>query len=150
MLCTQRAARVLEASTANSDPGGHRRARGTLALNSCSGLYTFFFAGAIKTLAGSGTRGYQDGGPTVARFSWPYGVAAAPDGEVVYVADSGNDCIRLASAFAVPHSNGPPSLAARLCAIGEHAFQPATPSIAGGRPHWPCHDSRRQRAPRVH
>ena len=53
-------------------------------------------AGAIKTLAGSGSRGYQDGGPAVARFSWPYGVSVAPDGEVVYVADSGNDCIRLA------------------------------------------------------
>lgn len=59
------------------------------------GLKLGFGAGAIKTLAGSGTRGYQDGGPSVARFSWPYGVAAAPDGEVVYVTDSGNDCIRL-------------------------------------------------------
>lgn len=50
--------------------------------------------GTVTTLAGSGNRGYADGPGATARFSWPYGVAVAPDGGTVFVADSGNDCVR--------------------------------------------------------
>ena len=50
--------------------------------------------GAVSTVAGTGSRGFQDGPPESARFSWPYGVAVSPDSQTVYVADSGNNRIR--------------------------------------------------------
>mmetsp|Transcript_30495 Transcript_30495/g.99093 ORF Transcript_30495/g.99093 Transcript_30495/m.99093 type:complete len:621 (+) Transcript_30495:304-2166(+) len=50
--------------------------------------------GSVTTLAGSGNRGLQDGPSHTARFSWPYGVSVSPDGATVFVADSGNDCLR--------------------------------------------------------
>jgi streptogramin lyase len=58
--------------------------------------------GRVDTVAGQSDRGaasdvriggYVDGGVAVARFSRPLGVAVARNG-VLYVADSGNDCIR--------------------------------------------------------
>ncbi|MEI6567939.1 MAG: cadherin-like beta sandwich domain-containing protein, partial [Verrucomicrobiota bacterium] len=50
-------------------------------------------AGDVTTLAGSGVDGYADGNGTNASFSQPYGLAADADGNV-YVADTGNNCIR--------------------------------------------------------
>jgi DNA-binding beta-propeller fold protein YncE len=54
------------------------------------------FAGTITTVSG-GIRGLQDGSTEGAKFSWPYGVALAPDANTLYVADSGNDCVRAVS-----------------------------------------------------
>lgn len=48
----------------------------------------------MTTLAGGAGRGLVDGRAGHAKFSWPYGVAAAPNGRVLYVADSGNHCVR--------------------------------------------------------
>jgi len=39
----------------------------------------------------------QDGPSTAAKFSWPYGVAISPNGATLFVADSGNDCVRAVS-----------------------------------------------------
>ena len=47
----------------------------------------------VSTLAGSGTRGDQDGAGATARFDWPYGVAVDSSGNI-YVADYGNHRIR--------------------------------------------------------
>ncbi len=48
--------------------------------------------GVVATLAGS-TRGYADGPASEARFDTPTGVAVHDNG-TVYVADTGNDCVR--------------------------------------------------------
>lgn len=50
--------------------------------------------GNMRTLAGSGVKGYGDGNGAVARFDKPTGVAVDGAGNV-YVADSGNNMIRL-------------------------------------------------------
>jgi NHL repeat len=49
--------------------------------------------GYLFTLAGSGSAGYADGVGAAARFSSPHDVAADASGNV-YVADTGNHCIR--------------------------------------------------------
>jgi len=49
--------------------------------------------GAVSTLAGNGTRGYQDGVGDAARFNRPLGIAVDADG-TIYVADCGNSCVR--------------------------------------------------------
>ena len=51
--------------------------------------------GIITTVAGIGTVGYSgDSGPAAAAsLAWPEGVAPGPDG-AVYIADTGNSCIR--------------------------------------------------------
>src|SRR5436190_2110136 len=56
-------------------------------------------AGAVTTVAGRES-GTADGPADVARFNLPYGVAVDQDGGL-YVADSGNDCIRRISATGV-------------------------------------------------
>ena len=56
-------------------------------------MFSTTASGVVTTLAGSGT-GYADGTGSVARFSSPTGVAASPNGEVVYVADNSNSRIR--------------------------------------------------------
>lgn len=49
----------------------------------------------VRTVIGiPGNRGYKDGGPDIAKFSSPRGVAVSPDGETIYVADTGNKVIR--------------------------------------------------------
>ena len=48
----------------------------------------------VTTIAGGAGRGLVDGRKSEAKFSWPYGVAAAPNGRMLYVADSGNHCVR--------------------------------------------------------
>jgi sugar lactone lactonase YvrE len=49
--------------------------------------------GVVLTLAGTGQPGYRDGPAEAAQFDHPLWTALAPDG-TLYVADSGNNCIR--------------------------------------------------------
>jgi DNA-binding beta-propeller fold protein YncE len=49
---------------------------------------------AVSTVAGSSTAGAGNGVGSAAQFNQPYGLAAAPDGASVYVADSGNNLLR--------------------------------------------------------
>ena len=41
-----------------------------------------------------GSAGFQDGGPELAKFNFPSGVAVSADGEIIYVADKKNHVIR--------------------------------------------------------
>ena len=41
-----------------------------------------------------GNRGFKDGGPEIAKFNAPCGVAVSSDGSIVYVADTNNKVIR--------------------------------------------------------
>lgn len=51
-------------------------------------------AGRVTTLAGSGIQGYADGTGVNALFGSPRGIAIAPDGGALYVADFTNHAIR--------------------------------------------------------
>ena len=53
-------------------------------------------SGQVSTLAGDGTAGLLDGPAPGARFNGPVGLAQSADG-TLYVADSGNHCIRVIS-----------------------------------------------------
>jgi DNA-binding beta-propeller fold protein YncE len=50
--------------------------------------------GTIRRAIGSGEAGLSDGGPDVARFAEPQGMALAPDGRTLYVADRANHALR--------------------------------------------------------
>ncbi len=50
--------------------------------------------GWVYTLAGSGKEGHIDGSATTARFSAPSGLAVDEKAGILYIADSGNGCIR--------------------------------------------------------
>ena len=52
--------------------------------------------GTVSTIAGTGVAGFADGASTSAQFSSPYGVAVDNAGNI-YVADSGNNRIRVVS-----------------------------------------------------
>ncbi len=54
--------------------------------------------GAV-TVAGDGTRGWADGIP--GRIDWSEGLASAPDGSVIWIADTGNNRIRAFNAGAL-------------------------------------------------
>jgi DNA-binding beta-propeller fold protein YncE len=49
----------------------------------------------VSTIAGTNAAGYVDGALAAARFNHPYGIVASPDGTKLYVADTGNNAIRL-------------------------------------------------------
>jgi hypothetical protein len=49
--------------------------------------------GQVVSLAGTGQPGYRDGPAEVAQFDHPVWTVIGPDGGI-YVADSGNNCIR--------------------------------------------------------
>jgi sugar lactone lactonase YvrE len=48
----------------------------------------------VRTLAGAGVRGSGDGVGAAALFASPGGVAAAPAGDVLWIADTGNHRLR--------------------------------------------------------
>lgn len=49
----------------------------------------------VTTIIGlPGSAGFKEGGPDVAQFRYPRGVAVNKDGTIVYVADTNNRCIR--------------------------------------------------------
>lgn len=52
-------------------------------------------AQVVSTVAGGSSAGYVDGPLAAARFNNPYGIAATADGNKLYVADTGNNAIRL-------------------------------------------------------
>jgi DNA-binding beta-propeller fold protein YncE len=51
----------------------------------------------VTTVSGNGKPGYRDGRLQEAQFNKPYDIAVRPDGNSIYVADTGNNCIRLIS-----------------------------------------------------
>jgi len=51
----------------------------------------------ISVLAGTGVSGYVDGSADSARFNKPNGIVVDPSGDRVYVADAGNNAIRVIS-----------------------------------------------------
>ncbi len=51
--------------------------------------------GTVTTIAGTNASGYVDGTLAQARFNHPFGILASPDGTKLYVADAGNNAIRL-------------------------------------------------------
>lgn len=49
----------------------------------------------VTTVIGlPGTAGFKEGGPEIAQFNSPHGVAVNADASIVYIADTGNRCIR--------------------------------------------------------
>lgn len=50
--------------------------------------------GQVTTLAGNGTSGYSDGSGSNAEFHSPRGLALSTNGNILYVADAGNNLIR--------------------------------------------------------
>lgn len=52
-------------------------------------------AQVMSTIAGGASTGDVDGPLAAARFNHPYGVAASDDGNKLYIADTGNNAIRL-------------------------------------------------------
>jgi sugar lactone lactonase YvrE len=83
--------------------------------------------GRVRTVAGDGYSGFQDGAAATARFFSPKGVAISPDG-AVYVADVGNCAVRRIANSQVSTFAGKP---------GECQVVDGPPSVA--RFNWPWH-----------
>lgn len=67
-------------------------------------------AGAVSTFAGiAGQSGFADGATGSAQFNSPLGIAVAPNG-TIYIADSGNHCIRTISGGVVSTFAGSPGI----------------------------------------
>jgi serine/threonine-protein kinase len=103
----------LVSTLAGSGSGGYADGQGTsatfyspwgVAVDNVGNVYVAYAAnqrirvvnasGLVCTLAGSGSGGYADGQGTSASFNSPVGVAVDNVGNV-YVADGGNNCIRV-------------------------------------------------------
>ena len=67
---------------------------GDLALSLKTTVRTMLLKGDVTTWAGEGSSGWSDSATTSARFDMPVGVAVDRQGQV-YVADSGNNCVRM-------------------------------------------------------
>jgi sugar lactone lactonase YvrE len=79
-------------------------------------------AGDVSTFAGvAGTSGFLDGATGSAQFSSPLGIAIAPNG-AVYVADSGNHCIRAISGGVVSTFAGSPGIWGSADGVGTNAL----------------------------
>ena len=76
---------------------------------------------AVRTLCGSGVRGFADGPGNLAQFDRPVGVLALPDGRLL-VADTFNHRIRLVSSEGVVSAARVPVLCLS-CVAGEHAVR---------------------------
>ena len=87
-------------------------------------IRTVLPGGQTSTLAG-GEAGYADGPVLQARFNAPCGVCVAPDG-AVYVADTGNHCIRRIQNGQVTTVTDKPGTAAGLPAAGAPSAMIAT------------------------
>lgn len=61
---------------------------------------------SIRTIAGSGSAGLQDGRGSAVQFSEPSGIAASKDGKKVFICDTNNSVIRVYT----PTNNGVPSI----------------------------------------
>jgi sugar lactone lactonase YvrE len=78
-------------------------------------------AGIVSTFAGgAGTSGFLDGATGSAQFSSPLGIAVAPNGKI-YVADSGNHCIREISGGIVSTFAGSPGIWGNADGVGTNA-----------------------------
>jgi DNA-binding beta-propeller fold protein YncE len=61
--------------------------------NNCIRMIT---GGIVRTIAGSpDRRGFRDGIGSVSLFNRPEGIAFDPNNNIIYVADTGNNCIRM-------------------------------------------------------
>ena len=76
---------------------------------------------AVRTLCGSGVRGFADGPGSLAQFDRPVGVLALPDGRLL-VADTFNHRIRLVSSQGVV-SAARVQVLCLSCVAGEHAVR---------------------------
>jgi sugar lactone lactonase YvrE len=78
-------------------------------------------AGVVSTFAGiAGSSGFADGAAGGALFGSPLGIAIAPNG-AVYVADSGNHCIRVISGGVVSTFAGSPGIWGSADGVGTNA-----------------------------
>jgi len=78
-------------------------------------------AGVVSTFAGiAGSSGFADGAAGGAQFNSPLGIAVAPDG-TIYIADSGNHCIRVISGGVVSTFAGSPGIWGSADGIGTNA-----------------------------
>ena len=78
-------------------------------------------SGAVSTFAGiAGSSGFADGAAGGAQFSSPLGIVVAPNG-TVFVADSGNHCIRRISGGVVSTFAGSPQIWGNTDASGTNA-----------------------------
>lgn len=57
-------------------------------------MHTKKHVGVVTTVAGDGTSGYVDGHGSVAKFNYPWSLAANHSDGSILVADSGNQRIR--------------------------------------------------------
>ena len=88
--------------------------------------------GSVARLAGDGRYGYaDDSSPLLARFGAPEGIVATPDGVTVYVADTGNHCIRRIAVGV----GGAVTTVAGQCTVEGFADGPATTQALLNLPH---------------